>query len=54
MPLFLEYESVAKRVALLDKLKPKDINTILDYLLSKSSIKKIINFLLNWFVYSCS
>jgi len=41
VPLFLEYESVAKRAGLLDKLEAKDINTILDYFFAKTSIRKI-------------
>nr|WP_275855606.1 putative toxin-antitoxin system toxin component, PIN family [Sulfurimonas sp. MAG313] len=41
VPLFLEYESVAKRAGLLDKLEEKDINSILNYFLAKSSVRKI-------------
>ncbi len=41
VPLFMEYESVAKREGLLEGFSPEDIDAILDYLLSKSSIRKI-------------
>ena len=41
VPLFLEYESVAKREGLVSKLSSQDIDSILDYFLSKSSIRKI-------------
>ena len=41
VPLFVEYESVAKRTGLLSGLNPNDINSILDYFLSKSIIRKI-------------
>ncbi len=41
VPLFLEYESVAKRQGLLSKLSTQDINSILDYFLSQSSIREI-------------
>jgi putative PIN family toxin of toxin-antitoxin system len=41
VPLFLEYESVAKRPGLLSKLSSKDIDSILDYFLSKSKIRKV-------------
>ena len=41
VPLFVEYESVAKRVGLLSDLNSSDINSILDYFLSKSNIRKI-------------
>ena len=41
VPLFIEYESVAKRVSMLNQLKAHDINAILDYLLSQSKIRKI-------------
>jgi putative PIN family toxin of toxin-antitoxin system len=41
VPLFLEYESVAKRQGLVSKLSSQDIDSILDYFLSKSSIRKI-------------
>lgn len=41
VPLFLEYESVTKREGLLTGLDEADIDAILDYLLSRSSIRKI-------------
>ncbi len=41
VPLFIEYESVAKRTGLVSGLNENEINTILDYILSKSSIRKI-------------
>ncbi len=41
VPLFVEYESVAKRTGLLSGLDSNDINSILDYFLSKSKIRKI-------------
>jgi putative PIN family toxin of toxin-antitoxin system len=41
VPLFLEYESVAKRQGVVSKLSSQDIDSILDYFLSKSSIRKI-------------
>lgn len=41
VPLFIEYESVAKRSGLVTNLKQKDIDNILDYYLSKSQIHKI-------------
>ena len=41
VPLFIEYESVAKRVGLLSNLSIEDVDAILDYFLSKSSIRKI-------------
>jgi putative PIN family toxin of toxin-antitoxin system len=41
VPLFLEYESVAKRQGLVSKLSSQEIDSILDYFLSKSSIRKI-------------
>jgi putative PIN family toxin of toxin-antitoxin system len=42
VPLFLEYESVAKREGMVPEEIPKDdIDAILDYLLSKSSIRKV-------------
>ena len=37
----MEYESVAKRKGMLTNLSAKDIEAILDYLLSKSNIRKI-------------
>lgn len=41
VPLFVEYESVLKRAGLLVPLEEADIDAILDYLLSRSSIQKI-------------
>ena len=41
VPLFVEYESVVKREGMLSGLTEVDIDAILDYLLSKSSIRKI-------------
>jgi len=41
VPLFFEYESVAKRQGLVSKLSSQDIDSILEYFLSKSSIRKI-------------
>ena len=41
VPLFLEYESVAKRESLLRDLNSEDIDSILNYILSKSNIRKI-------------
>lgn len=41
VPLFIEYESVAKRTKLISHLKIDDIDSILDYFLRKSSIRKI-------------
>lgn len=41
VPLFIEYESVAKREGLVAGLTGKDIDAILDYFLSKSNIQKI-------------
>lgn len=41
VPLFLEYEAVAKRAGLLSELGSEDIDSILNYILSKSSIRKI-------------
>ncbi|MBL3591823.1 MAG: putative toxin-antitoxin system toxin component, PIN family [gamma proteobacterium endosymbiont of Lamellibrachia anaximandri] len=41
VPLFVEYESVKKRAGMVGGLTEKDINAILDYLLSKSSIREI-------------
>ncbi len=41
VPLFIEYESVAKRKDLLDNLTKKDIESILNYFLSKSNIHEI-------------
>ncbi len=41
VPLFIEYESVAKREGLIENLTEKDIETILNYFLRKSKIQKI-------------
>ncbi len=41
VPLFIEYEAVAKRQDMLTGLSSADINAILDYILSKSDIRKI-------------
>ncbi len=41
VPLFVEYESVLKRSGLIRNLRVVEIDTILDYLLSKSSIRAI-------------
>ena len=41
VPLFVEYESVAKRKGLIEHLNYEDIDSILDYLLSMSSIRKV-------------
>ncbi len=41
VPLFIEYESVAKRSGMVSDLTENDINAILDYILSKSSIREI-------------
>ncbi|MBT3471651.1 MAG: putative toxin-antitoxin system toxin component, PIN family [Gammaproteobacteria bacterium] len=41
VPLFVEYESVAKRKGMLEGLANEDIDAILDYLLSKSRIRKV-------------
>ncbi len=41
VPLFIEYESVAKRAKLISHLNVNDIDSILDYFLSKSSIREI-------------
>jgi len=41
VPLFIEYESVVRREGLVENLTEKDIDTILDYFLSKSKIQKI-------------
>ncbi|PWR00733.1 putative toxin-antitoxin system toxin component, PIN family [Leucothrix pacifica] len=41
VPLFIEYESVAKRTELVANLSEEDINDILNYFLSKSNIQKI-------------
>lgn len=42
VPLFVEYESVAKRKGMVpEEITEEDINAILDYLPSKSSIRKV-------------
>jgi len=41
VPLFIEYESVAKRAGLIANLTEEDIEIILNYFLSKSTIHKI-------------
>ncbi len=41
VPLFVEYEAVAKRKGLISHLSMEDIDAVLDYLLSKSSIREI-------------
>jgi len=41
VPLFIEYESVAKRAGLVANLTKKDIEEILNYFLSKSNIHEI-------------
>ena len=41
VPLFIEYESVAKRAGLVSQLKVEQINSILDYFISQSNIRKI-------------
>jgi len=41
VPLFIEYESIAKRVGMLNELETQDINEILDYFISQSKIRKI-------------
>ncbi len=41
VPLFIEYESVAKRTGNAVGLTLDDVNAILDYILSKSSIREI-------------
>ena len=41
VPLFIEYDSVAKREGLVDNLTSEEIDSILDYLLHKSKIQKI-------------
>ncbi|TNF99605.1 MAG: putative toxin-antitoxin system toxin component, PIN family [Gammaproteobacteria bacterium] len=41
VPLFFEYESVAKRIGIVSGLAKKDINAILDFILSKSNIREI-------------
>lgn len=41
VPLFFEYEAVAKRTGLVSGLTEKEIEAILDYLLRKSSVREI-------------
>lgn len=41
VPLFIEYEAVAKRAGLVSGLTSEDIDAILDYFLSQSNIQKI-------------
>ncbi len=41
VPLFIEYEAVAKRQGLISNLSLVEIDAILDYFLSKSSIRKV-------------
>ena len=41
VPLFIEYEAVSKRKDVLSHLSVEDIDAVLDYLLSKSSIREI-------------
>lgn len=41
VPLFVEYESVLKRLGLLPHLLEADVDAVLDYLLSRSSIQQI-------------
>ena len=41
VPLFVEYESVLKRLGLLPHLPEAEIDTVLDYLLSRASVHKI-------------
>ena len=41
VPLFIEYESVAKRQGLVSKLSSQEIDSILEYFLSKASLRKI-------------
>ncbi|MGV6853456.1 MAG: putative toxin-antitoxin system toxin component, PIN family [bacterium] len=41
VPLFVEYESVAKRKGLVKHLNSEDIDAILDYVLSKSCIREV-------------
>ncbi len=41
VPLFIEYESVAKREGLSGNLSLEDIDSILDYVLSQSNIREI-------------
>lgn len=41
MPLLFEYEEVLKRRGLIKGLSEQEINDVLDYLLSKSSLREI-------------
>ncbi len=41
VPLFIEYESVAKRESVVGELTEKEIETVLNYFLSQSNIQKI-------------
>ena len=41
VPLFIEHESVAKRAGVVSGLTGRDVNAILDFILSKSSIREI-------------
>ena len=41
VPLFVEYESVAKRSGMVAGLTEQEIDAILDYILSKSNIREI-------------
>ena len=41
VPLFIEYESIAKRSGMVSGLSEGDIDAVLDYLLSKSSLREI-------------
>jgi len=41
VPLFIEYESVAKRSGMVGGLNPGDIDAVLDYLLSQSRLREI-------------
>ena len=41
VPLFIEYESVAKRIGLVNNLDNDDIDGILNYILSRANIRKI-------------
>ena len=41
VPLFIEYESVAKRESVVGELTEKEIETILNYFLSQSKIQQI-------------
>ncbi len=41
VPLFIEYESVLKRTDLISHLSPDEIDDVLNFILSKSSVRKI-------------